>query len=146
MVVQWSPWHDLSRLEHAVNHLFNDGANGKKAEFAAPAWQPAFDIIESADRILLVADLPGIEEKDFEILIDKNVLTVRGDRKSELQSESNGRSRKERVFGPFTRSFTLPPTVDAEKVSAELKSGVLTLSLAKRTEAQPRQIKVSVAS
>ena len=146
MLVQWSPWHDLSRLEHAMNHLLNDGASAApKNESAVPTWQPAVDVVESAEKILLIADLPGVDEKDLEISIDKNVLTVRGERKGELNAEAGGHNRRERVFGPFSRAFALPPTVDAEKVTADLKSGVLTLSLSKKSEAQPRQIKVQVS-
>ena len=112
---------------------------------APTLWQPAVDVHENAERILLVADLPGLEQSDIEISIDKNVLTVRGERKREL-SEEHGSHSFERVQGHFSRAFTLPPTVDLDKVSADMKAGVLTMTLLKKAEAKPRQIKINVAA
>jgi len=147
MLVQWNPWRDLNRLEQAMNQLYQSRANGTRedGETAATAtWQPAVDVFEDAERIVLFADLPGVDEKDLELSIDKSVLTVRGERRTGFEARGEAHERLERVRGPFARSFTLPPTVDGERVSAELKNGVLTLTLPKKREAQPRQIKVSL--
>ena len=145
MLVTWSPWQELNRLEQAMNQVFENGrAHGKSAE-SVPTWQPPVDVFEDASKIVLVADLPGVEEKDLELSVDKNVLTVKGGRKSGELAQATHR-RLERAQGNFSRAFTLPQTVDVENIRAELKSGVLTLTLNKKPEAQPRQIKVTLTS
>lgn len=146
MLVTWSPWQELNRLEQAMNHMLEGGrsATHKSGESVA-TWQPPVDVFEDAGRIVLVADLPGVEEKDLELSVDKNILTVKGSRRTQLP-EGLGQRRLERAQGTFSRAFALPQTVDVEKINAELKAGVLTLTLEKKAEAQPRQIKVSVAS
>jgi HSP20 family protein len=152
--VQWNPWSELARFEHAMNHLWNTNPNaaataarhaGAAAAAKQPpvaAWQPLVDVLEDGGKITLLVDLPGVDEKDVELSIDKNVLSLRGERKSDLP---DGNRRGERPFGLFARSFALPPTVDVEHIGAELKNGVLRLTLPKRAEAQPRQIKVTAA-
>ena len=102
-----------------------------------------FKVHEDAHKIVLVADLPGIDQKDVEINVEDNVLTLKGERKPE-KVEGEAFRRYERAYGVFTRTFTLPRTVAADKVTAEMKAGVLTLTLPKRAEAQPRQIKINV--
>ena len=144
MLVTWSPWQELSRIEQAMNHVLENGRTAKGAT-AVPTWTPPFDVLEEQGRILLIADVPGLDEKDLEISVDKNVLIVKGARKSVAAGEP-GQRRLERPEGTFSRSFTLAPTVDVEKIGAELKNGVLTLTLGKKAEAQPRHIKVSLGS
>jgi HSP20 family protein len=146
MHVQWNPWRDLAHLEHAMNTLFDARTATRDTagrDTAAPTWQPPVDVFEDADRILLVVDLPGIEEKELSLSIEKNVLTLRAERKAPAGVQAAG-FRNERPFGVFARAFTLPGTVDGENVGAELKQGVLTLTLPKKREAQPRQIKVQL--
>ena len=144
MLVTWSPWQELNRLEQAMNQVFENGrAHGKSAE-SVPTWQPPVDVFEDASKIVLVADLPGVEEKDLELSVDKNVLTVKGSRKSGEPADAAHR-RLERVQGNFSRAFTLPQSIDVENIRAELKNGVLTLTLSKKPEAQPRQIKVTLS-
>jgi HSP20 family protein len=109
MLVRWAPFNDVARL-------------------------PAVDVVENNDKIELFADLPGVKQEDLDIQVEKDVLTIRGERKGE------------RSAGAFSRAFTLPKHVDAEKIGATLKDGVLTLTLPKRPEAQPRHIKVAVAA
>jgi HSP20 family protein len=148
MLVRWNPW---TQLERDLNHFFD----GRSARFAPlgqngdaqkpSAWTPKVDIQEDAHRIVLRADLPGIEQKDVEISVEDKVLTLRGERKQEPKQEGEGFRRYERVYGAFSRAFTLPATIEVDKVSAEMKNGVLTLTLPKRAEAQPRQIKINVA-
>ena len=139
MLVTWSPWQEISRIEQAMNSALASKGS------AVPTWTPAFDVFEEQGRVVLVADLPGVDEKDLEISVDNNVLTVKGTRARGLDAEATQR-RGERPQGSFSRSFTLGSSVDVEKIAAELKAGVLTLTLGKKAEAQPRQIKVSVAS
>jgi HSP20 family protein len=143
LTTQWNPWRDLSQLEQAMNALYRNASTRPEGQTASAAWQPAVDIFEDNEKILVLADLPGVEQKDLELNVDKNVLSLRGERKSALV-EGDGHQRAERVQGPFARSFTLPATVDAEHIGAELKNGVLTLTLPKKREAQPRQIKVQL--
>ena len=154
MLVTWNPWQELNRLEHAVNHMLESGrapaaqAPSAKSRESVPTWQPPVDVFEEGARIVLVADLPGVEEKDLELSVEKNVLTVKGSRRLPEFDETGGpvHRRLERAQGNFSRAFTLPQTVDVNRIAAELKNGVLTLSLAKKPEEQPRQIKVSVGS
>jgi HSP20 family protein len=150
MLVNWSPWSELSRLEKDLNSLF-DGRDKRLAPLAQngdarkpPAWTPPVDVHEDANRIVLTTDLPGVEQKDVEISVENNVLTLRGQRKAEPRPDGETYRRFERAFGVFSRAFTVPATVDTEKVSAEMKNGVLTLTLPKKAEAQPRQIKIQV--
>ena len=146
MMIRWNPWSDIARLESFFDHrnerFGSLGQNGD-AQAPQPTWTPAVDVYEDEAHLLLVADLPGVEDKDLSISVDKNVLTVRGDRKAASRPEEN--RRVERVQGAFSRSFTLPPTVDTETIGAELKAGVLTLTLPKKQEAKPRQIKIKAA-
>jgi HSP20 family protein len=145
MFVPWNRWQEMSRLEDAMNQLFrNPTRRDAETASAAATWQPAVDIFEDGEKIVLLADLPGVEQQDIELAIDKSVLTLRGERRIE-QPKAEEYHRFERVRGAFARSFTLPPSVDGERVSADLKNGVLALTLPKKREAQPRQIKVSVA-
>ena len=143
MLVHWNPWRDLSQLERDVLSYFgrNNGRAAPSGDAEKPAsWAPPVDIFEDETRFVIVADIPGVEEKDLDIRLEKDVLVVKGERKVEGGA---GYTRTERVRGGFARRFTLPPTVDDEKVSAELKAGVLTLTLPKKDAARPRQIKVT---
>ena len=143
MLVRHTPWNELeSWLWDRTRGLSQLASNGDSRE---PIWQPAVDVHENAERILLVADLPGLEQGDVDITIDKNVLSVRGERTAQSPTDG-GYQHRERVQGAFTRAFTLPGTVDVEAVSAEMKSGVLTITLPKKSEAKPRQIKIANAS
>lgn len=156
MFVQWNPWRELNRLEREMNAAMGTRAASRPTPaddtMKAVTWEPAVDVYEDADKILLVADLPGVEESDVSISVDRNLLTLKGERKlaspsprPDPKTEPEGFRRIERVQGPFIRAFTLPATVETDRVAAELKSGVLTLTLPKRAEAQPKQIKIAVA-
>ena len=147
MLIQWNPWRDLSRLEKDMLSFFDNGRVRQRAENGdaqkPPTWAPPVDVYEDEAKYVIVADVPGVEEKDLDIRVENNLLSIKGERKVE---HGDGHTRTERVRGGFARSFTLPPTVDTEKVAAELKAGVLTLTLPKKAELQPRQIKVSTQS
>jgi HSP20 family protein len=114
-----------------------------KGETDQAAWNPAVDVTEDADQIVLVADLPGVREDALDLQVEKGVLTLKGQRKLAREGGELYR-RYERKAGSFARSFRLPESVNAAEIAASLKDGVLTLTLPKRKEAQPRQIKVSV--
>jgi HSP20 family protein len=149
MLVRWTPFTEMGRLQHDLNRMFDsfDARPLAKAETVQGLWTPAVDVVEDADKIELLVDLPGVKQEELEIQVEKRVLTLRGARKAE-RSEPKGDKenfrRYERVTGGFVRSFTLPETVDLEKIAAALKDGVLTLTLPKKPEAQPKQIKVAV--
>jgi HSP20 family protein len=120
-----------------MDRLF-DGVRGPVEE----VFRPAVDILEEADKIVITADLPGVSQESVELNVDKDVLTLKGERKV-LRNETEHYRRFERAGGPFERSFRLPPTVNVEKIQASMKDGVLTLTLPKKAEAQPRQIKIN---
>ena len=105
---------------------------------------PAVDVYEDAQKIVLKLEVPGIEEKDLDIRVENHTLTVKGERKFEAEEKEQNFHRIERRYGSFFRAFTLPSTVDTENVKANYKAGVLKLELAKKPEAQPKQIKINV--
>jgi HSP20 family protein len=107
------------------------------------AWAPSVDIYENKDHIVLEAELPGMKQEDFDLSIENNVLTLRGERKFEKTEESDNYHRVERSYGAFTRSFTLPQTVSPEGATAEYNNGVLRVTLPKREETKARRIEVS---
>ncbi len=109
-------------------------------------WAPAVDIYEDGNNLVLKADLPDINEKELDLRIENNTLTLRGERKFEKKVEEDNYLRVERRYGSFSRSFALPNTVNTETIKAEYKNGVLTVTLPKREEAKPKQIKVAVTS
>jgi HSP20 family protein len=139
MLVHWTPFTDAARLQAQVDRLF-DGARGPVEE----VFRPAVDIAEDADKIVITADLPGVTQEQVELQVDKDVLTLKGSRNlSRNVTEGDHYRRYERAGGAFERSFRIPPTVNVEKINAAMKDGVLTLTLPKKPEAQPRQIKIN---
>jgi HSP20 family protein len=161
MLVRWTPFSEMARLQDDLNRMFDTfearPLARHKTETVQGLWTPAVDVIEDADKIELLVDLPGVKQEELDIQVDKDVLTLRGARKLERPEVKDAKDAKdakkdgehfrryERVTGGFVRSFTLPKTVDVEKIGASLKDGVLTLSLPKKPEAQPKQIKVAVS-
>ena len=107
-------------------------------------WNPTVDVYEDHDRIVIEADLPGVKPGEFELAIENNVLTLKGERKFEKKTEDGNYHRVERSYGSFTRSFTLPSTVDVNSVGADFKDGVLKVTLPRREETKPRQIQVQI--
>ncbi len=146
MLVRWTPFSELGRLQSELDKFF-DGSFGPvaKSHGEASAWSPAVDLAEDAEKIVLTADLPGVDQQGLDIQVEKNILTLKGERKLQ-RSEPAGElhRRYERIAGSFSRSFRLPETVDAQKIAAALKDGVLTVTLPKRPETQPHKVKVSV--
>jgi HSP20 family protein len=144
MLVRWTPWNEMQRLSREFDKAFGFGPATGTGH--GDAWLVPFDVSEDADKLVLVADLPGVDQKDLDIQVEQNILTLKGQRKIEREAKPEGDfyRRFERQAGAFVRTFKVPPTVDAEKISASLKDGVLTLALPKKPEAQPRQIKISV--
>lgn len=106
---------------------------------------PAVDILEKDGNLMLRAELPGMEEKDIELKLEGSVLTLRGERRFESEDQSGSYHRIERRYGSFSRSFTLPDSADLDKVKADYKNGVLTVTVPQRPESRPREIAVSVS-
>lgn len=144
-LTRWDPFRELSSLQERFDRMFGDALSRLRGEtIEGSAWLPAVDIVEDEDNIVLKADLPGIDAKDVDIQVENGTLTLRGERKFEKDVKEDNFRRIERAYGSFVRSFTLPTTVDSEKVQAEYRNGVLELRLPKRAEAKPKQIKVAV--
>lgn len=129
----------LRVFEDAVNRMFSDS-------LAARPWTPAVDIVENEDELVLTADVPGVKMEDVDIRLEDGTLTISGSRKFEQEEKKAGYHRLERAYGNFQRAFSLPESVDAEKVSAKFENGVLKIVLPKKEMAKPRSIKVSVGS
>lgn len=147
MITRWDPFRELSTLQDRMNRLFNDQFGTiTRDESLTGAFVPPVDVYEDENAIQVRMEVPGIEEKDIDIRLENQVLTVRGERNFEKEEKEENFHRIERRYGNFTRSFTLPATVNSEDVSADYDKGVLKIRLAKRAEAKPKQIKVSVGS
>ncbi|HWQ36448.1 MAG TPA: Hsp20/alpha crystallin family protein [Blastocatellia bacterium] len=146
LILRRDPFNELRSLQEDFNRTFGTAfprlfgeeglTNGK--------WVPSVDIREGENEIVLEADLPGLKPEDFELSVENRVLTLKGERKFEKQSETDNYHRIERSYGSFTRTFTLPSTVNADAVSAEFKNGVLRVTLPKKEEVRARQIQVKV--
>jgi len=142
-ITRWDPFRDVVALQNRVNSLFRDFNDGDNALTTA-SFVPAVDIYEDPQKVVLKLEVPGIEEKDLDIRVENNTLTVKGERKFEKEEKEENFHRIERRYGSFYRAFTLPSTVDTEGVAATYNAGVLKLELKKKAEAQPKQIKVNV--
>lgn len=147
LITRWDPFRELATLQDRMNRLFQETAgSGETNLTTSGAFIPPVDVYEDEHGLRLKLEVPGIDEKDLDVRIENNVLTVRGERKFENEEKEENFHRIERRYGSFSRSFSLPNSVDTEKVSAEYKNGVLTLQLVKRAEAKPKQIKVNIGS
>lgn len=144
-VVRWDPFRDLNVLQDRMNRLFEDaGRNYRGDEPAATtSWSPAVDIFETESEIVVKAELPGMERKDITLNLEKNVLTLRGERRFQKETKEENYHRIERSYGGFSRSFSIPATVDEERISAEYKDGVLKIVLPKKEQAKPKQIRIA---
>jgi HSP20 family protein len=147
-VTRWDPFREYVSLQDRVNRLFRDAQAGEGREEAltTSTFAPPVDVYEDEHNITLKIEVPGIDEKDIDIRIENNTLTVHGERKFEKEEKEENYRRVESHYGSFTRTFTLPITVDSEKVEANYDKGVLKVQLAKKSEAKPKQIKVNVGS
>jgi HSP20 family protein len=146
LITRWEPFREFSVLQARMNRLFQSNlAAGRDEELAAnTGFAPAVDVYEDEHNITLKLEVPGIDEKDIDIRLENHTLTVRGERKLEKEEKEENFHRIERRYGSFFRSFTLPNVVDTENVKADYDKGVLKISLAKKAEAKPKQIKVSI--
>jgi len=143
---RWEPSRGTANLREEINRLFNDAVERTGEESNLTSWAPPVDIFETEHELVVKADLPAVDPKDLDIRVENNILTIRGERKFEKNVDENNYLRVERAYGSFARSFSLANTVNAEAIKADYQNGVLTLSIPKREEAKPKQIKVNVAT
>ncbi|NDQ58221.1 MAG: Hsp20/alpha crystallin family protein [Acidipila sp.] len=146
-ITHWDPIRTLTSLQDEVNRLFENGVNrGNRSASNLTAWAPLVDIFETAQELVLKADLPDLDEREIDVRVENNMLTISGERKFEQSERQDNYLRVERAYGTFSRSFALPNTVNPERIDAEYRNGVLTVKMAKREESRPKQIKVAVSS
>jgi HSP20 family protein len=148
-ITRWDPFRELTQLQERMDRLFRDnvGYSGSREEaLEQGSFIPPVDVYEDEHNITLKLEVPGIDQKDLDIRIENNTLTVRGERKLEKEEKQENFHRIERRYGSFVRNFQLPTTLDAEKVNANYDNGVLKITLAKKAEAKPKQIQVNVSS
>jgi len=146
-IVRWKdPIGELSSIHERMNRLFGEtfGSSLAPEEGWTRGWEPAVDIFEADDAIVVRAEIPGVEKDQVGVEVKDGILTLRGERKFERDVKEESYHRIERSYGSFQRSFTLPVSVDPDKVRASLKNGVLEVTLAKKEQARPKQIKISV--
>jgi HSP20 family protein len=145
-VTRWNHFRNLSSLQDQVNQLLDATAPSRSENSAMTAWAPSVDIYETENELVLRADLPGIEEKDIDIRVENNMLTVRGERRFDQQVKEDNYLRIERTYGSFSRSFALPNTVNTEAIKADYTNGVLKIEMPKRAESKPKQVKINVTN
>ena len=138
---RWDPFEEMNTLRNRMDRLWSRMA---EEEPVLASWTPTSDIVETKDDIVIKAELPGLEEKDVNIEIENGILSIKGERKAEKETEEKGYRRVERSYGSFLRTFTLPPNVEAEKISASFTNGLLEVHMPKKEGAKPRTIKVEV--
>ena len=148
MITRWAPFRELNTLQDRMNRLFQEsiGSPGNHGEEAlvSGAFVPPVDVYEDEHKVVIKVEAPGIDQKDLDIRVENRLLTISGERKFEQSEKKENYQRVERQYGSFTRSFTLPGTLDTESIAADYDNGVLKVTLAKRAEAKPKQIKVNI--
>jgi HSP20 family protein len=144
-VVRWDPFRDLNMLQDRMNRMFDDAGRTWRTDepAATTTWSPAVDIFETEGEIVVKAELPGMERKDIGLNLENNVLTVRGERRFTKETKDDNYHRIERSYGTFSRSFSIPATVDEEKIRADYRDGVLKIVLPKKEQAKPKQIRIA---
>ena len=142
-IARFEPFRGVTSLQDQINRLFNE-AFSRSEEGNLTSWAPAVDIYETEHELVVKADLPDVKPEDLDIRVENNILTIRGERKFEKKVNEDNYLRVERSYGSFSRSFSLANTVNTEAIKADYKDGVLTLTIPKREEAKPKQIKVQV--
>lgn len=143
-IVRWTPRRDMLRIQDEMNRLFNNFVRSTEADREQTMWSPQVDIFESDDEISVTVEIPGMEKEDVTVSIQDNVLTLKGEKKQDTESKDKNFHRVERAYGSFERSFSLPSTIQTDRVKATAKDGVLTIALPKAEEAKPKEIAIAV--
>jgi len=144
VVTRWDPFREFSTLQDRMNRLFRDSYGDREEALTTSTFAPPVDVYEDEHNVTLKIEVPGIDEKDIDLRVENNTLTVHGERKFEKEEKEENFRRVERQYGSFTRSSTLPNTVDTDSIQANYDKGILRIQLAKKAEAKPKQIKVNV--
>jgi HSP20 family protein len=151
MMTRWNPTNEAANLSQRMERLFDEMVgrglwrNSEERPLRG-TWVPAVNILERPDAMVISADLPGLKAEDVEVTVEDGILSIRGERKLEETSEGESYHRVERIYGVFERTFTLPNSVDVDKIDARFSSGEMTLTLPKREESKPRSVKIKVES
>ena len=142
-IITWDPFRDLVTREK-MNRIFEEAfiSRGEEKDMVASTWTPSVDIYENENELVLSAEAPGIEDKDIEIKIENNTLSIQGERKIEKETKEENYHRIERSYGSFYRSFTLPTNINQDNIKAEYDNGVLRISMPKKPELKPKKVKV----
>lgn len=146
-LLRWDPFREMASLQERMNRIFSDFRARSplgEEEITQGAWAPPVDIYETTESIVLEAELPGITKDDIVVEVKDNTLTLKGDKRFEREVKEENYHRVERSYGAFQRAFTLPSTVQQDKVKAKFRDGILEITLPKMEEAKPKQIKVDV--
>ena len=142
-ITYWKPFNELSSMQRDLNRVFDSFFRGSESEEDyRSTWTPSVDIKETASEIVMVAELPGMTKNDVRLSVRDNTLEISGEKKQSEESKDSTFHRVERVYGKFYRSFSLPTTIDAAKIKAVFKDGILTMTLPKMAQAKPKQIEI----
>ena len=145
-ITRWDPFRDVLALQNRMNSLFQDfnRGQGETDALTTAAFVPPVDVYEDEHKVTLKLEIPGVNQDELDIRVENNTLTIKGSRKFEKDENVKGWHRIERSYGDFVRSFSLPNTLDTEKVAADYKNGVLTITLPRKESAKPKSVKVAV--
>ncbi|MGD2246108.1 MAG: Hsp20/alpha crystallin family protein [Candidatus Aminicenantes bacterium] len=143
-IIRWDPFRDLITIREKMNRLFEEAVSsrGEEKDMVSSSWSPSVDIYETEQDLVLSAEVPGLDEKDIEIKIEDNTLTLKGERNFEKETKEENYHRIERAYGSFYRSFSLPHYINQDKISAEHQNGVLKIIMPKKPELKPRSVKI----
>jgi HSP20 family protein len=149
MMTRWNPTNEAANLSQRMERFFDEmvGRGLWRSSEERPlrgAWVPAVNILERGDAMVITADLPGLKAEDVDVTVEDGILSIRGERKLEEASEGEAYHRVERLYGIFERTFTLPNSVDVDKIDARFSNGEMVLTLPKREESKPRSVKIKV--
>lgn len=144
-MTRWDPLRELGLMQDRMNRMFEDAERGWRSDepSSTTTWSPAVDIYETENEIIVHAELPGVERKDIGLSLEKNVLTLKGERRFEKEMKQENYHRIERAYGGFSRSFSIPAIVDEEKIRAEYNDGILKISLPKKEQVKAKQIQIA---
>ncbi len=144
-IVRWDPFREFGSMRNQIDRLFDDWQRGgQEREGSTYSWSPNVDIYEDKNEVTLSAELPGLEDKDVNISVEDNTLTLSGEKKISKEKKADNYHRVESFYGSFARSFSLPANVDRDKIKANMDKGVLHVVLPKKEEAKPKQISIEV--
>jgi HSP20 family protein len=143
----WNPFYEIERIQNEMNRLFDSslvGSGDRNNKSLSGAWNPAIDVYDAKDKIIVKADVPGMKKEDIDVSVHKDMLIIKGEKKYENENKEKDFVRSERYYGSFSRAIRLPSDIDSDTVEAVYKNGVLELALAKREQDRPKQLKIDI--